>query len=557
MNYSKLFTLTILAGLLFIAGCATPQIPNEEFESNDTSTQPPENQNLPFFIFYPTEGEGDGITYDIDASVNEDGETVIDTRIEWDFTIEDIAPDSDYDGDNPGLYLNIKQGNYLLTESYDVSRQVDAWRSVNELELSDNATQHIRERCRDTVLHGEEPGIVRLEGRVVVNPEQSDLPENTDVEVNHIEETQVPGSEIGFRDYTQNIEVECPEKEDDEDVNFGTSPENPVVEAGSNFTSVTFYTRSEGVRYQWRIDGETYTGSNVTVRLPAGSHEVTLQVTEATGNEIQTTKTVTVSEEEPGDIQADFERNPDRARTGREDPVVHQNVVYESMSEGEDLTYFWNVDGETLGQEPTLQHRFEEPGMKEVTLKVQDRFGQTSTYSMIEDVQQPQNYEPGIPNVSITKDRAGSETFLLIRAQESMALQSGQIMMFFDGMEYVRNSSYGAIPGYEGLVFENLEDDGQWNIAFAGSEDEPLRVEEGETLLGLRLETNQPGIYEIRMPVEDQYPNTNRGVYTQLTPVGVEDAPRGLPNTEVEIMPDSRDGGGDGNGGGDREFILR
>ena len=534
MNYSKLFTLTILAGLLFIAGCATPQIPNEEFEPNETSTQPPERQNLPFFIFYPT--DDDGISYDIEAEAEDAGQPVIDTEMEWDFTIEDIAPDSDYDGDNPGLYLNIRAGNNILTETYDVSEQQgENWRSEGELELSRTAIQEIRERCEGPILYGEEAPEVMLEGRVVVNPEQSDLPENTDVEVNHIEETQVPGAQIGFRDYTQNIEVECPEQEETEDVDFGTSPENPVVKAGSNFTPVTFYTRSDGVRYQWRIDGETYTGSNVTVRLPAGSHEATLQVTEATGNEIQTTKTVTVSEEEAGDIQADFERNPDRARTGRENPVMYQNVVYESMSEGEDLTYSWNVDGETLSQEATLQHRFEEPGMKEVTLKVQDRFGQTSTYSMMEDVQQPQNYEAGIPNVSVTTDPAGSETVLLIRAEESMALQSGQIMMFFDGIDYVRNSSYGAIPEYDGLVFENLEDDGQWNIAFAGSEDEPLRVEEGQTLLGLQFETDEPGIYEIRMPVEDQYPNTNRGVYTQLTPLGEEDAPRGLPNTEVEM----------------------
>ena len=192
----KPLLLTIAAIMILITGCTQPpQIPDEQFDvgpvdqnntegGGDNSSRITQEITNPVFVFYPS--SEDSISYNVQS----DRENVPRLSLDWDITIQDVNPQSTYDEQQgPGLYFNLQTlDGSLLQETYNVSEKDGSqWRSEGSLQFGRRTTEQVRARCQE-----KEEDQIRLEGTAIVNPEEADLPTESTVRVNPIEEAALP-----------------------------------------------------------------------------------------------------------------------------------------------------------------------------------------------------------------------------------------------------------------------------------------------------------------------------------------------------------------------------
>ena len=154
---------------------------------------------------------------------------------------------------------------------------------------------------------------------------------------------------------------------------FEFSPENPEVDEDVTFTSTSNRGSSAIVSTEWTIDGESFTGEEVTTTFNSeGTYNVELRVTDENDLQDTTTKIVTV-QEKVLPPQADFEFTP-------ENPRVNEEVTFTSTStdpQGQDLDKAWDVTGDGTvdkrGDEVTFE--YSQAGTYTVHLNVQNEDG--------------------------------------------------------------------------------------------------------------------------------------------------------------------------------------
>lgn len=178
-----LFTLSVL--LLFLSGCGQVNIPDEN--SSETVLEP----NFKLLLE--------------EGSMDSEG-------FSFNYEVFNINPEGEFD-ENPNVYFSILQENTVLKEDYidsEVSEEFDGNLSKAYRVWFKNL--NLEEVC------GEEVQYVAH-----VNPETEELPSDSDVSVDYVEEVSISGS--GFlpddaaERYEQTVEVNCGDEEGSDDNN--------------------------------------------------------------------------------------------------------------------------------------------------------------------------------------------------------------------------------------------------------------------------------------------------------------------------------------------------
>ena len=182
--------------------------------------------------------------------------------------------------------------------------------------------------------------------------------------------------------------------------NFTFDLDDPTVNEDVTFSSTSMPGDNPINQYEWEIDGETFTGEEVTtVFEEAGTYSVTLTVTDTEGLKDSQTREITVTSLEGP--TANFTFDPD-------DPDVDEQVTFTSTStegDGTITSYEWSIDGEQVGTGSTLENTFTSPGTYHVTLLVTDSNGlsdditRTVTVQALEGPTADFTFDPEQPNV--------------------------------------------------------------------------------------------------------------------------------------------------------------
>ena len=120
----------------------------------------------------------------------------------------------------------------------------------------------------------------------------------------------------------------------------------------------------EIVGHEWKVDGEVV-GESATLQYAfpgPGEYTVSLTVTDDDGTSATTSKRLTVSDNEPPAV--DIAYSP-------QEPASGETIAFEAEAEdpdGEIVEYLWQVDGEVVGDQPSLEYAFPGPGEYTVSL---------------------------------------------------------------------------------------------------------------------------------------------------------------------------------------------
>ncbi len=154
-------------------------------------------------------------------------------------------------------------------------------------------------------------------------------------------------------------------------VSIAYDPTGPVAGETVAFSADASDSDGSVEAYEWTVDGEGVSAGerlNYTFEEP-GDHEVTLAVVDDGGARASTTVSVPVS---PGADRIGYDA----------DPVAGEAVTFEAtgVDEGTVASYEWVVDGEVVGDGPEFSYTFQEPGEREVALRVLEEDGAESTF---------------------------------------------------------------------------------------------------------------------------------------------------------------------------------
>jgi PGF-CTERM protein len=165
---------------------------------------------------------------------------------------------------------------------------------------------------------------------------------------------------------------------------FTYSP--PVPAAGEPATFESNSTDGDGgvVSHEWTVDGEPV-GEGVTIQYSfpePGEYTLGLTVTDDDGATDSDTVTVTVEESnEPPAVEVSY--SPSQ-------PMPEETVGFEAAAtddDGEVVASEWTVDGEAVGDGPTLRYAFPGPGEYTVGLTATDDDGATASTAVTVSVQ--------------------------------------------------------------------------------------------------------------------------------------------------------------------------
>jgi PKD repeat protein len=193
---------------------------------------------------------------------------------------------------------------------------------------------------------------------------------------------------------------------------FTYSPSNPVVDEDVMFDA-SGSSDSDGTieSYSWYIDGD-YEGSGQTFTWAwdeAGTHTIELEVTDNGELTNTTSKTVTISNEEPS---ASFTYSPSN-------PVVDESVVFDasgsSDSDGTIESYSWYIDGDYEASGQTFNWAWDEAGTHTIELEVTDNGDETTSISQAVTIS---NEEP-IAQFSYSPSNPAVDEDILFDASES------------------------------------------------------------------------------------------------------------------------------------------
>jgi len=156
---------------------------------------------------------------------------------------------------------------------------------------------------------------------------------------------------------------------------FSWSPENP-----REGDEVVFTNTSTGQLHSssWNFgDGASSDETNpVHIFEAAGSYEVRLTVVfdDPDGGSTQTMTSHTVTVDEAGTLQVDFDWNPSEPQPG-------ENVLFNAVSQEEITDWNWDFGDGSTASGNTVNHVFEDAGSYLVTLEVSDSAGLTAEVS--------------------------------------------------------------------------------------------------------------------------------------------------------------------------------
>lgn len=541
----------ILVTTLFLMACQVPDIPEEDLQPDlPDEPEPPQERvadllfgdDLPLFSIDPT--VKNPVTYDIQSAQRLEDFTA---RIEWAVPILDMAQSS-YDDEGPHLYVALEHESNLLFEDYTPSNQNNGnWLHEGSGEITRDGFEYLRRACENTVEQhgptaGEERNAKELTLHAIVNPTQDELPRFSEVSnVNHIEEADASNVLAPLRTHTNTINVPCPDttQPGDEELRavITQDPQNPVIRPGEEDVHVVFEADNspQAQQYRWQLQGETWTdwttSSDFRARFtePTPSRVVTLEVQDNEGNTDETWTSVRVEDgTQPVEIGQVRANGNDLAQV--QEFENQENNYYVDDVQAANPQFTWNIEGQTYTGD-SIYHTWQEAGTHNVEVTVTDEFGETNTRVETRTVQEAQNYEDGIPAVRTTTN---GKTISII-ATENMDLQAATINAFYDEqLQYVPDSAQGELLNLEIAYFNELNP-GHIALSAASSEEGVNTISAGETLLSWEVD-GPAGTYTIDFPVEDRHPHDRVGRFSQLVQFGQgANAPRGLPNTQLEI----------------------
>jgi len=175
--------------------------------------------------------------------------------------------------------------------------------------------------------------------------------------------------------------------------------------------------RDTGFDYEWTIGDRTFQGSSVeTTAAVAGSHDVTLTVTNDYGTTASRSRTLTVEAAQPTITQMSV--SPSSVSAGER--VSLSATATDPAERGTAFTYRWTVGDETFSG-ATAETRLAEVGTHDVELVVENEYGTTTTRSQSVTVA---NDEPRLdrrsPEARPTP-RAGTEQRFLVGVHDADA----------------------------------------------------------------------------------------------------------------------------------------
>jgi len=269
---------------------------------------------------------------------------------------------------------------------------------------------------------------------------------------------------------------------------FEISPETPIAGQPATFDgSFSFDFDGEIAGYAWDFDGDgAADATDATVQYTfatAGTYEVSLTVTDDSGNSDTATRTVDVAAAADGGIPspdvstfqppiADFAFVPASPIAG--DPVQFNGTLSADF-DGAVVAYAWDFDGDGSADSTAAiaEHTYAEPGMVAVSLTVTDNSGNTDTLSLTIEIGGPVEEAPtaetdsGLPVPSIQHSPAAviAGEPVLFNGTSSID-PDGQITGFawdFDGD--------GEIDSMAPLVEHTFPTEGQYSVTLTVYDD--------------------------------------------------------------------------------------
>jgi len=175
--------------------------------------------------------------------------------------------------------------------------------------------------------------------------------------------------------------------------------------------TVTFSNTSQGNIEQtlWDFgDGQTSDSADATIThefADAGTYNVTLTVSNTSGNDAFTSTITALAEEQP--LTALFIANP----TGGTAPVI---ITFTNQSTGDNLTFQWNFGDNTTGSnsEASFTHEYASAGNYTVTLTATDRnTGNSDDYQLPIQISAPVQQPPLTADFTAVENPALTFTF--------------------------------------------------------------------------------------------------------------------------------------------------